>query len=350
MTVELHGDPSLQVIDCHTHVQRSTDHGQELWEYFLSRTPMNGFEAEPPTHGTTSDLLAMMSDLGVVHANILMFTWSGRYWRDGLRVLPDRASARGRAMVELRHRVCDRISDNNTWAAATCAQAAGLSFFCGVDPVLMRESELIAELDRTRAAGARGVKIVPFDLQITGADERLWPVYDWCARHQVPLLSESGSRETSPGRPRYFEAALREFPDLTVIFAHMGHSSTLGEAGDAEVLDLATRFEGVYTDVSLRFNDVASGAVSPMEMVEHLRRIGIDRVLYGSNFPFCDIVPDHRSAQEPHRRAADAVSVLRTLPLTDSERALVASGNFERLTGPVTAGSDTAYVPERSDW
>ena len=103
-----------------------------------------------------------MDETGVVHMNILMFTWSGRYWRDGSHTLPDDESRRA-AAEELRRRIVTRIHDNNNWALDLAASRSRFSVFVGVDPVLMTEDELLQEVDDGRRRGALGVKIVPFD-------------------------------------------------------------------------------------------------------------------------------------------------------------------------------------------
>lgn len=81
-----------EVIDAHTHVMRSRDHGREAFAYFLSRNPRSGHPAEPVAYGTVDELRGIMRKSGVSLANILMFTWSGQYWRDGQYTLPDGAA------------------------------------------------------------------------------------------------------------------------------------------------------------------------------------------------------------------------------------------------------------------
>ncbi|GIH73610.1 amidohydrolase family protein [Planobispora longispora] len=319
----------MEIIDAHTHVFRSREHGREAFGYFLSRNPRSGHPAEPVAYGTVEELRRMMTRNGVSGANILMFTWSGQYWRDGQFTLPDDGVRRASAAEELRRRIVDRIRDNNAWAAAH----KDLTYFCGVDAVLMDEETMLAEVESRIADGASGVKIVPRDMRIRGDDPRLRPLFDWCASRGVPVLTESSGHGAAFGRPAGFEKPLTEFPTLKLVFAHCGHSPVFGEGADAEVVELAGRFENVHADLSLRLLEVADGTVDPERMAAHIRRIGVDRVLYGSNFVLAELLQPVAEAERPQlARTESSLRAFLRLPLTEEELAAVAAKNFRRLT------------------
>jgi predicted TIM-barrel fold metal-dependent hydrolase len=247
--------------------------------------------------------------------------------------LPDSGPRRAAAEEELRRRIVERVVDNNEWAVGAVHEHRKLSFFCGIDAALMTEQELLAEITDKTTRGALGVKMVPFDSRVRGDDRRLWPVYDWCQAQGVPLLSEAAGRPGAPGRPAYFAEALAEFPKLKLIFAHLGHDPVFGAGADLEVADLAQRYEGVHSDVSLRFIEVAHGDVTPEAMTAHLRRIGTHKVLYGSNYSFVEHMHPSTGDSSPFSATRDNLGVLFTLPLTDDERRAIASENFNRLVG-----------------
>jgi predicted TIM-barrel fold metal-dependent hydrolase len=325
----------LEIIDAHTHLFRSDAHGREAYGYFLGRGPVTGHPADPPTLGTVPEALQLMAETGVVHTNFLMFTWSGRYYEHGQHTLPDDPARRVEADAALKNRIADRIRDNNEWALVTVKENPTLSFFAGVDPVVMDERALMTEVEDKTDRGGLGVKLVPMDSGVRGDDRRLWPVYDYCQSNDIPVLTQAAGRPGTPAQPVYFTAALEAFPRLKLIFAHLGHNPEFGHGADAEVVELANRFENVFTDVSLRFPEVVNGHVSPEAMVSHLRRIGVDRVLYGSNFTFVELLAPDPEAQGPSQftRSKQCVEILKTLPLRDEERERIASGNFRRVTG-----------------
>ncbi len=333
-------DPT-DLVDAHVHLQRDEAHGQELWEYFLGRTPQVGYASTPPSLGTSEEYLAVMDEYGIRHANILMFTWSGRYLRDGMRLLTDDASARAQGLAELTGRIADRVRANNRWAGELCRREPRLSWFCGIDPVVMDRDALLADLDRSRAEGAVGVKVVFYDLRISPTDPRLQPVYEWCASTGLPLLSEGGHTPSSWGSPADFEPALRAYPGLRLVFAHLGHSERFGCGSDAEVARLARTYGRVWTDVSMRLEEVAAGSVTPEAFVAQVRSIGSDRVMFGSNYPISEALDSHGTVEVdgPQTvRLRTALDVLAELPLTESELADLRGRTFRSLIGSLECG------------
>lgn len=326
----------LEIIDMHTHLQRDDVHGHEMRDYFL--TP-HLVKPGAPNLGTVPEFLEMMDQVGIAAMNILMFTWSGRYLRHGSFVLPDDPDERAKAEAALRERVRRRAEDNNAWAASVVEKNPRMSFFAGVNPVVSGPEGAVEEVVRRREQGAVGVKLVPSDMGVPGEDRALFPLYEYCQANDVPVLTETGGH--SPHcRPGGFAGALAEFPRLRLVFAHCGHDRELGGQLDQEVLDLAAQYDGVHGDTSLRLHEVADGTVEPQEMVRFLRTIGTDRVMFGTNYVFSDLLPE-RPGHKPAPDHVDArftqvwksVEVLKTLPLTDDERAKVAAGNFRTLTG-----------------
>jgi predicted TIM-barrel fold metal-dependent hydrolase len=265
-----------------------------------------------------------------------MFTWSGRYWRDGQFTLPDGGQRRVNAQEELRQRIVHRIIDNNEWAVQTAVQDPRFSTFVGVNPALMTAEEMLTEVNDKLERGAIGVKMVPQDTWLSGDDRRIWPLYEFLETSGVPMLSEASGRPGAPGNPALFREALEQFPKLKIIFAHLGHDPLFGSGADQAVAELAQTFPGVHTDLSLRLPEMLKGACTPEEFVAHLRTIGTDRVFYGTNFGFLDCLnadPEHRRADGPQTTWAQrTLQAFLDLPLDDAERAAIASGNWNRIT------------------
>ena len=324
----------LEIIDMHTHVQRDDAHGVEMRDYFL--TP-HLVKPGAPNLGTVPEFIELMEQCGISGMNMLMFTWNGRYFRHGQYALPDDPAERAVAERELRDRAGGRAIDNNTWASEVCAERPNMTFFAGVNPGVLGAEGAGAEVERTRALGAVGVKLVPSDMGIPGEDPLLFPLYEYCVAEGIPVLTETGGH--SPHcRPAGYAGALAAYPDLTLVFAHCGHDKQFRGPLDQEVLDLAARYDGVHGDTSLRLHEVADGSVSPEEMVAFIREIGAERVMFGTNYVFSDLLPE-RPGHVPAPDHVDprftqvwkSVEVLKTLPLTDDERAALAAGNFKRV-------------------
>lgn len=325
----------LEILDCHCHILRTAEHNCDLYSNLLRFSAAMGLPDKPSFFGTPDEAEKVMDATGITHMNILMFTWSGVYWRQGQNILPDEPADRLRETEDLRRRIVRRIQDNNSWALEQVAASPRLSCFVGVDPVLMDEQTLLTEVDNGIRRGAIGVKHVPMNHGTEGDDPRMWPVYDFCTSAGIPILTQAAG--FMPGRPRFYAKALDDFPKLKLIFAHLGHDRQFGQGADAEVVELAQNYPGVHTDVSLRLIEVVDGHVSPEDLVAHLRAIGTDRVLFGSNWVISEYLwMRARAGVTPatsHDRLDRELEVLRRLPLTGEERADLASRNFRRLTG-----------------
>lgn len=325
----------LEIFDCHCHILRTAEHSCDLYSNLLRFSAAMGLPDKPSFFGTPDEAEKVMDATGIAHMNILMFTWSGVYWRQGQNILPDEPADRLRETEDLRRRIVRRIQDNNSWALEQAAASPRLSCFVGIDPVLMDEQTLLAEVDNGIRRGALGVKHVPMNHGTEGDDPRMWPVYDYCASAGIPILTQAAG--FMPGRPHRYAKALDDFPKLKLIFAHLGHDRQFGQGADAEVVELAQSYPGVHTDVSLRLIEVVDGHVSAEDLVAHLRAIGTDRVLFGSNWVISEYLwMRARTGVTPdtsHDRLDRELDVLKSLPLTDEERADLASRNFRRLTG-----------------
>ncbi|MDX2676707.1 amidohydrolase family protein [Streptomyces sp. NY05-11A] len=326
----------LEIIDMHCHLQRDEAHGREMRDYFLGPHLV---KPGATNLGTLEEFHELMAACGISSMNALMLTWSGRYHRHGQYTLPDDESERTRGEQELRKRISRRITDNNDWAAAVSAEHPDVTYFAGVNPVVMGAEAAAAEAERQHAKGALGVKLSPGDIGVPGSDPAYYPLYEFCVAHGYPVLTETGGHHPAC-RPAGFDKALAAFPELTVVFAHFGHDRVLGGPLDQEVLELARQYDNVHTDTSLRLSEVYDGSVSPEDMVKHLRQLGIERAMFGSNYVFNDVLnprPGHVAAPDHvdprFTQAWKSVEVLKTLPLTDDERIGLAADNFKRLTG-----------------
>lgn len=326
---------SVEVIDSHVHVFRSDEHAREFYYYFLMRSPVMSGPMLPPAMGTQDQLREMMKRTGVRHANHLVFTWSGTYYRDGLFTLADDPAERKRGEAELRARIVRRIIDNNECALGLSTANKEVSTFIYIDPVLMDEETMLAEVEDKVGRGAKGIKTMFPDAGILADDKRLWPLYDWCQRREVPIQIVCAEYMPNLNRPSHSAKALAEFPKLRLIFSHIGHGHEFGKGCDAEFVELARQYPHVCGDLSLRLPEVAEGHIDPYEMVAHLRKIGTDRVLYGSNFSLNELLHGDKGATGSFQitNTLKGLEALATLPLTEDERADIAGRNFRRWVG-----------------
>ncbi len=175
----------------------------------------------------------------------------------------------------------------------------------------MGKKEMLSELmEKVENFNARGIKLHPEVGCYYPNDESLWPVYEKATDLGLPILSHGGGlfhmgKEFTI--PSNFEGVLENFPDLTLIIAHMGIWSNFNKY-KAGALKLAERFSNVYFDISDVIND---------GIIEFVRKIGIDRVMFGSDYP----------GNNPGNERKKILN----MEFTESEKAAILGGNSKRI-------------------
>ena len=296
--------------DMHTHIFPS-EHEEAVLHRFLRRNDLKGNSLLPP-------LLAYMKQTGVTRVNFLLFPVSSMLFHEAIRDLPPTPEGRQKA-EEARTRIVERIAAYNEWGVRVSQENPQISVFLGLDPTLMDEQAMLEEMEDKVRKGAKGVKLVPIDFCAFLNDRRLWPVYDFCQARRVPIVTYAGgayclysARLEQWGHPKHCAEVFKSFPRLKLNFAHMAAG-----AEDAFV-EVASAHRPAMGDLSTRLGAVARGELSAEALVALIRRIGADRVMFGTNFGtgLAEVVQQQ-------------VDVFRRLPLTNQERELIATKNFE---------------------
>jgi predicted TIM-barrel fold metal-dependent hydrolase len=235
---------------------------------------------------------------------------------------PETEEARRDAEAELRSEMADRIRRQNAWACEVGATFDRLVPFVGVQPLLGSE-DAAAEVRLGHESGAKGVKIQPGMNAFFPADRALWPMYETAQELGLPILTDSGTYgHPTPdgghyGEPFNFVEVLESFPRLTLVQAHFA------SAYWDQRIELAQRYPNLFFDVSGGFGapDLIvrdeHRALAEDDAVRVLRRVGVDRFLFGTDGP--SVMPQPYIEQ-----------VLR-LGLTDDEQRLILSENAKRL-------------------
>jgi len=117
-------------------------------------------------------------------------------------------------------------SDDETCAGCVAKYPDKFVGFAYVDPRCSDCMELLEHA--VEDLGLRGVKFGPIYNGVALSDPRLKPVYRYCVKHDLPLTMHMGTTfaRNAPvelGRAIHAEPIALEFPDLKMIFAHMGH-------------------------------------------------------------------------------------------------------------------------------
>lgn len=149
----------------------------------------------------------------------------------------------------------------------------------GIDPLA---PDALDELDRARSLGLVGVSISPSAQGFHPAHSSAMRLYERCERMGLPVFAARPGRSTPSAilefdRPAAFDEVMRSFPRLRLVLGEIGFPWV------DEALALMSKHAGVFAETS--------GIVSrPWQLYGVLLSASslgvIDRVLFGSGFPF----------------------------------------------------------------
>ena len=121
--------------------------------------------------------------------------------------------------------------------------------------------------------GARGLKIHP-TFQAVPADDEVWvyPLVEKARQLKVPVMFHSG--EGPYALPWQIGLVAMDFPDVTVIMAHMGLASIAYTDG---AINMAKKAPNLFLETS--------GVVYDTPIAKAVQVLGAERVIYGSDCP-----------------------------------------------------------------
>jgi hypothetical protein len=164
----------------------------------------------------------------------------------------------------------------NQWYASLAALSDRLIPFGGIHP----DNDL-RELERFPELGLLGLKIQPNAQRVFPADKRFTKFYRKAEELGLIVVFHAGDEESGFkgefSQPEHFVPVLKSFPDLTIVLSHLGGFRTWDK------LDLVLGYPNVFYDTAH-----VPGKIEDKEVLSLVDRIGIDKVIFGSDFPFAD--------------------------------------------------------------
>ena len=155
--------------------------------------------------------------------------------------------------------------------------------------------------------GLKGVKLHP-DIQNFQIDkERYFQIYELCEEHNLPILMHTGDFRYDNSNPNRLIPVLEKFKGLKVIGAHFGGWSIYEDASKQ-----LCSYENLYVDCSSAFYYLSKDASK-----EIIHRYGVDKVLFGSDYPMWD--------------AGEELAYFFSLNLTKEENEKILSKNLKTL-------------------
>ena len=167
--------------------------------------------------------------------------------------------------------------------------------------------DIAGEVERISALGLKGIKLHSDFQRFNIDDERAFPIYE-SAEGRLPILMHMGDARSDFSAPERLLKVIAKFPTLTVIGAHLAGWSRWDEAAELFA------HSGIYADCSSSLY-----AMSPEHAAKLIRNIGVDKVLWGTDYPMWD--------------AKEELERFYKLPLTRDEQEMVLYKNALRLLG-----------------
>ena len=159
--------------------------------------------------------------------------------------------------------------------------------FIGFGCMYQDYGDPVAELRRIKAAGLKGIKIHPDIQKVNLDDPRLMKTYEACEALDLPVILHIGDYRYDYSHPSRLVNVLHTFPKLRVDAAHMGGWSIYDIGLDN------LRDENCFVDISSTFS--FTGLRHARELVE---QYGVERVLFGSDFPMADPLHEYEMVMQ----------------------------------------------------
>ncbi len=225
------------------------------------------------------------------------------------RVLTDRIppgldeAGRQEAELEVHRNLVERLKRQNEWLCGVSQRDPRIRAGIGLQKLLSPD-EMVEELEVRVAQGAAAVKLIPGWYREFPNDRAYWPMYERCQELGIPIVSDTGLlglgrrdaftgevTHISYGEPSGFRDVLAAFPQLTLVMAHFG------SAFWDERVELALQYPQLMFDISGGFDAPgfhtrdAHRALHEDDAVRVMRRIGMDRFMFGSDGPHVMLQP-----------------------------------------------------------
>lgn len=184
----------------------------------------------------------------------------------------------------------DQVESINNFIAVTCAERPNMIGFMTLHQDL---PDPAAEIKRACALGLEGVKLHPDTQQVNMDDPRLMRIYE-LIEGKLPLIMHCGDYRYDFSHPRRMRYILDTFPHLVVNAAHFGGWS---------IFDVAVEHledTSCFLDVSSSMEFI--GMRRTRELVE---LYGVDRIMFGSDFPMWSPTAEYERFSQLPFSAAD---------------------------------------------
>lgn len=195
----------------------------------------------------------------------------------------------------------------NRWAQSVCSRR--IVAFGGIYP---HTDDYKRDIDLVVSLGLKGIKLHPEYQRFQVDAPEMLKIYDYALSRGLIVLIHAGFDPAFPppfrSSPRQFAEVDRRMQGGVIVAAHLGGEQ---QWDDVERYLVGTR---IYLDTSMGFS-----YYDHAQFLRIVKHHGAGKILFGSDAPWS--------------RAQEEIPALRSLPLTETEKAQILGGNAARLLG-----------------
>ncbi len=306
------------IIDVHIHIYRTSEQGHrgkeeyEIWEYGERDVTLSHYGGSP------EEALTALEEAGAEKAVVVNLCSRSSLMEEAKLELPGDLNQhqRDEEVKEIASNLDSRLRASNEWICDLAKSHAQLIPFIGIDPSILNPEEMEAHVrEMTRDRGAKGVKVHPVSQGFYMHDPRMSGVWRACVDLGLPVMAHVGpaKRGAQYSTPAAFAPVMEAFPGLRLVMAHMGGGSwrqlpRFAEAHPGALYDICEIIE--WTG--------APEAPTDLELAKLILKVGVEKVMMGSDFPWYSILHTVERVQE--------------LPLlTEEQKSLILGGNAQEF-------------------
>jgi predicted TIM-barrel fold metal-dependent hydrolase len=155
--------------------------------------------------------------------------------------------------------------------------------FASVDPLERGAARYVRYC--VKELGLKGLKMYPIIMHFFPNDEKAYPVYETAQELEVPVLFHMGANPSRESHLKYtmpihLMDVAKDFPDLTMIIAHMGHPYM------RDTVQVMRIEPNIYADVSGMTMPLRAYNVLYQGLLEAMTWGVLDKLLFGTDWPF----------------------------------------------------------------
>ncbi|MHA1297961.1 MAG: amidohydrolase family protein [Candidatus Helarchaeota archaeon] len=297
----------FEIIDAHLHTYPTSKIGLQA----MQGTGVSGMT------GTVEELIKNMKEGNILKAIQVNMTPVRDMADAALKKIPKNLSAEQKAQEEKKiiEKMIGRNIRRNDWTCDMADKYDVLIAYVSLDP-LCGEKMIEELLDKVKYRNISGIKLHPGNGRFFPYDKIMWPVYEKAIELKLPIITHAGAFLTPDGvqysQPKHFKEVLDTFPNLTLVMAHLGIGFW------EETRSLAKKYDNLFFDTSRAITSVKMwGTLKDKKAIELIRGIGIERVMWASDYPWCNPAKDAQKIQN--------------MAFTNEEKALLLGENAKNI-------------------